>query len=219
MSKFFLSIVLFLQVITPYSVGGGELPNDILMDRWQSYNKALDIERAISEKAKLDEAIVAEKKIALQTTKYKLSYYFKQIDHKLSWRNYTRVISMLESSNRYDVSNRFGYLGKYQISYKYLDGLGFNGTNEEFLKDRLSQELVMANYTYRNVNMIRKYDLYRFIGNKVNGIEVTLFGMMASSHLVGIKNLNDYLNSGGSIVSRDGNDTSIEKYMKAFERS
>jgi|LGOV01.1.fsa_nt_gb hypothetical protein len=216
MSKFILSTVLLLQSITPSIVGGGELPDELISDRWKMYNDALDIERAILEKARLKEALVLEKKEELKIVKYRISRHFRPVSQKLHWNNYTRVISRLESSHRYDVVNQFGYLGKYQINKDYLMDYGFTGTKKEFLADKLSQELVMANYTYNNMLSIKKFKLDKFIGKEVNGIEITLFGMMASAHLVGIKSLDDYLSSNGEIITRDGNKTSIEKYMKVF---
>ena len=62
MSKFFLSTMLLLQSITPSLVGGGELPADLINDRFESYNNALDIERAILEKERIQEAKISEKK-------------------------------------------------------------------------------------------------------------------------------------------------------------
>ena len=216
MIKYFLSIMLLLHTITPALLGGGELPTELISDRLQSYNNALDIERAILEKERIKEAKISEKKEDLKTIEYRMARYFRTVDRKLYWSNYTRVISHLESSHRYDVVNQYGYLGKYQISHKYLNNFGFTGTDKEFLGDKLSQELVMANYTYSNIRFIKKYNLTRFIGEEINGIEVSLFGMMASAHLVGIKSLTDYLNTNGKVITKDGNDTSIEKYMKVF---
>ncbi len=208
--------MLLVQIIIPVKVGGSELPNELISARWHTYNNALEKERANLEKEKLKEAIISEKKEDLKSIKYRMSRYFRTVDSKLYWSNYTRVISSLESSHRYNVVNQYGYLGKYQISHKYLNDFGFSGTDKEFLGDKLSQELVMANYTYNNIRFIKKYNLNRFIGKEINGIEVTLFGMMASAHLVGIKSLTDYLNTNGKIITKDGNDTSIEKYMKVF---
>jgi len=70
----------------------------------------------------------------------------------------------------------------------------------------------MANYTYNNIKAIKKQNLEKYVGRKINGIDITIFGMMASAHLVGIKSLREYLRSNGKIISKDGNDTSIEKY-------
>lgn len=216
MYKFLLSIMLLLQTIVPVKVGGSELPADLISARWQTYNNALEKERAILEKERIQQAKINKNKKDLRLEKYKISNFLRKVDKGLNWNDYTRVISKLESSHRYEVTNQYGYLGKYQISHKYLNDFGFTGTEEEFLKDRLSQELVMAKYSYNNILFIKKYNLNRFIGDEINGIKVTLFGMMASAHLVGVKNLNDYLNSNGEIVAKDGNNTSIEKYLKAF---
>lgn len=216
MSKFILNIILFVQIITPVNVGGSDLPYKYMVDKINSYNDALDAQIQIIENEQLEKAIIVDKQNNLKEVEYRISRYIRVVDRKLKWNNYTRVISRLESSHRYDVVNQYGYLGKYQISKRYLDDFGFDGTESEFLSDKLGQELVMANYTYNNIRFIKKYNLNRFIGKDINGIKVTMFGMMASAHLVGIKSLTDYLNTNGKIIAKDGNDTSIEKYMKVF---
>jgi hypothetical protein len=216
MSKYFLTIILLVQIVVPVKVGGGFLPHNYIEDKINTYNDVLDAKSRLLEEELLKQAMIADKKNELKKLKYKISRYIKSVDNTLSWNYYTRVISELESSNRYSVKNKFGYLGKYQIYSKYLLHLGYDGSEDDFLKDKIGQEIVMANYTFRNVKLIKKYNLDSYIGNKVNNIEITMFGMMASAHLVGIKSLMEYLNSEGQIIHKDGNDTSIEKYMLAF---
>ena len=45
-----------------------------------------------------------------------------------------------ESSNRYDVVNSYGYMGKYQFGKATLRGLGYRVTQEEFLNSPDLQE-------------------------------------------------------------------------------
>jgi len=219
LNKLILSSFLLFQNFTPYNVGGGELPVETIKQRWVDYNNALKIEREALEQKKLEKEILVAKQEKLRSTTYLISRYIKSIDRKLYWKKYANTISELESSHRYDVINQFGYLGKYQISSKYIHDFGYKGTKEEFLKDKIGQEMVMANYTYNNVRYIKKYNLDKYVGEEINGIKVTIFGLMASAHLVGIKSLTEYLESNGKTIHKDGNDTSIEKYLKAFEMS
>lgn len=195
------------------------MPFDTINLMLENYDNTLEAKRVILEKEKIKEAIIAQKQKDLNLTKYQISRYIKSINRRLYWDKYTRVISGLESSHRYDITNQYGYLGKYQISNKYINNLGYSGTQEEFLKDKLGQEMVMANYTYRNLKYIRKNNLDKYIGKEINGIKVTLFGIMASAHLVGVKSVTEYLNSNGETIHKDGNDTSLEKYLKAFAQS
>jgi hypothetical protein len=45
---------------------------------------------------------------------------------------FLHVVGHSESSNRYDVVNRLGYMGRYQFSYTTLKALGYNITRKEF---------------------------------------------------------------------------------------
>ena len=216
MSRFFVSIVLLFQFVVPSIVGGGQLPNEIIVDRWKNYNDALDIERAILEKERIEEAKINQQKEDLKKVNFRISRYLRGTSKNLYWSTYTRKISNLESSGRYDVRNKYGYLGKYQISKNYINQFGYDGTSNEFLNDKLGQELVMANYTYNNIKFIKSLNLDQYIGKEINGIKITLFGMMASAHLVGVKSLTEYLTSNGEVVHKDGFDTSMEKYLKEF---
>ena len=211
--------MLLVEIITPVKVGGGGLPITYIEDGINAYNDALDAKNKMIENELLQKAIIANKKEKLRKGEYRISRYIRGVDNRLRWNNYTNVISRLESSNRYYVRNQYGYLGKYQISRKYLSNLGYEGNEDDFLKDKIGQETTMVNYTFNNIKLIRKYHLTKYIGTEINGIEITLFGMMASAHLVGVKSLDEYLDSNGTTIHKDGNDTSIEKYMKAFDIS
>jgi hypothetical protein len=81
--------------------------------------------------------------------------------------------------------------------------------------------LVAANLQY-----ILNNNMDRFIDVEINGIKITLEGMLASSHLLGVESLKHYLNNNGSmenfkknnktIRKYDGNGTSLEKYLIIF---
>ena len=53
-------------------------------------------------------------------------------------RLFLNEIGFKESGNRYDIVNRYGYMGKYQFGKKTLEGLGYKVTKEEFA-DRFAQ--------------------------------------------------------------------------------
>ena len=139
-------------------------------------------------------------------------------------------------SKAYQAINRYGYMGKYQFSKKTLRGLVRNGylkaTNKElrnFMRDPELQERAMVALVKNNKNTLLNYGLFKYIGRDVNGIEVTMDGMLASAHLLGPYAVSHYLKNGGSlktvkirgVVIRkyDGNGTSLEDYMKHFEKS
>ena len=55
-------------------------------------------------------------------------------------------------------------------------------------------------------------------GKEINGIQLTRSGMLAAAHLVGPGGLKKYLRSGGKNIPKDGNNTSIETYLKKFAK-
>ena len=60
-----------------------------------------------------------------------------------SHQQFLDAIGYRESSNRYDVVNKYGYMGKYQFGKSTLKGLGFKVTKEEFLNNPELQEQAM----------------------------------------------------------------------------
>ena len=139
-------------------------------------------------------------------------------------------------SEPHQAINRYGYMGKYQFSKKTLRGLVRTGylkaTNKElrnFMRDPELQERAMVALVKNNKKTLLNYGLFKYIGRDVNGITVTMNGMLASAHLLGPYAVSHYLKNGGdlnttkigSVVIRkyDGNGTSLEDYMKHFEKS
>jgi hypothetical protein len=123
-------------------------------------------------------------------------------------------IGLRESSNRYKVVNRYGYLGKYQFSRKTLNDIGFKHvSNREFLATPQIQEEAMRILLERNRfnlrHQIKKYD-----GKIVNGMLITESGILAAAHLAGVGNVKEWFKSGKEF--RDGNGTKLTSYLKTF---
>lgn len=147
-----------------------------------------------------------------------------------------RVLARLESGgvdNPYAAVNRYGYLGKYQFSKRTLTrliNLGYlDMTKDElsnFLASPALQERAMNALLIHNKEIIKRYGLYKYIGEKINGITITLEGMLAGAHLVGPYAVKHYVKTGGSLATVnvngvkvkkfDGNGTSVEHYIKQF---
>ena len=96
----------------------------------------------IREEVKIVE--VSKTSVVLQTIKVsptellELRVPIKRLDHFL------HDIGMRESSNKYTIVNKWGYMGKYQFGRKTLDGLGYKRvTNETFLNTPWLQEQAM----------------------------------------------------------------------------
>lgn len=127
-------------------------------------------------------------------------------------------MAFLESSNRPQAVNSFGYLGKYQFSKKTLRGLNFKPNEiDSFLIDENLQERAMDKLVIHNTRILKNYGLDKFIGKEVNGITITMRGMLAGSHLTGPYSVKEYVMSNGEIDRTDGYGTPVSKYIKSFE--
>jgi hypothetical protein len=123
-------------------------------------------------------------------------------------------IGLRESSNRYKVVNRYGYLGKYQFSRKTLNDIGFKHvSNREFLSTPQIQEKAMRILLEKNRfnlrHQIKKYD-----SKIVNDVLVTESGILAAAHLAGVGNVKEWFKNGKEF--KDGNGTKLTSYLKTF---
>ena len=76
----------------------------------------------------------------LETPALKIKQY-----HEDELNRFLTDIGFRESGNRYDITNTWGYMGKYQFGKSTLKGLGFEVTRKEFLNNpQLQEEAMMA---------------------------------------------------------------------------
>ena len=123
------------------------------------------------------------------------------------------AIGFRESGNRYDVVNRYGYMGKYQFGKKTLKGLGIKVTQDEFLNSPYIQEKAMYALLRQNKRSLRKY-IEKYNGKYVHGVLVTESGLLAAAHLGGAGSVKKWFRTGK--VRKDGNGVKITSYMKQF---
>ena len=133
--------------------------------------------------------------------------------HKQELENFLNAIGHRESTNRYDVVNRWGYMGKYQFGRSTLKGLGFKVTKQEFLNNPQLQEEAMMALLLHNKEKLQKY-IDVFDGQTVNGMLITESGILAAAHLGGQGSVKRYFKNGK--VFKDGNGTKITSYMNKF---
>ncbi len=126
---------------------------------------------------------------------------------------YLDAIGFRESGNRYDVTNTFGYMGKYQFGKATLKGLGYNVSRKEFLNNPDLQEEAMLSLLNHNKEKLQQYiDIYD--GKTINGIYITESGILAAAHLGGQGSVKRYFKNGK--VFKDGYGTRITSYMNQF---
>jgi hypothetical protein len=132
---------------------------------------------------------------------------------KSEHQQFLDAIGFKESSNRYKVVNRYGYMGKYQFGSKTLKGLGFKLTKNEFLNTPHIQEKAMYKLLVHNKKKLRKY-ITKYKGKVVHGVLITESGILAAAHLGGQGNVRKFFRRGK--VFKDGNGTKITHYMRLF---
>ena len=122
-------------------------------------------------------------------------------------------IGFRESGNRYDITNTWGYMGKYQFGKSTLKGLGFEVTRKEFLNNPQLQEEAMMALLLHNKEKLQKY-IDVFDGQTINGMYISESGILAAAHLGGQGSVKRYFKNGK--VFKDGFGTKITSYMAQF---
>ena len=126
---------------------------------------------------------------------------------------FLKSIGNFESGNRYGISNRWGYMGRYQFHLSTLKSIGIKTTRKEFLSSPTLQEDAMKRLLKSNKKTLRRY-IRKYDNKIVHGVYVTESGILAAAHLGGAGNVIKWFKKGE--VFKDGNGTPITRYMKVF---
>lgn len=144
----------------------------------------------------------------------KIKIITSELEIKQSQKNFLHAIGRRESSNRYDIVNRYGYMGKYQFGRKTLNSIGFkNIDNKTFLNSPEIQERAMISLLKSNKKILRR-QIRRYVGTVVNGVYITESGLLAGAHLAGAGNVKKWLRNGRRF--KDGLGTSMVSYIELF---
>ena len=133
--------------------------------------------------------------------------------HEDELNRFLNDIGFRESGNRYDITNTWGYMGKYQFGKSTLKGLGFEVTRKEFLNNPQLQEEAMMALLLHNKEKLQKY-IDVFDGQTINGMYISESGILAAAHLGGQGSVKRYFKNGR--VFKDAYGTKITSYMKQF---
>jgi hypothetical protein len=123
------------------------------------------------------------------------------------------AIGMRESSNRYDVVNGWGYMGKYQFGKGTLKALGYDVSRKEFLNSPYLQEKAMLDLLHHNRKILKTYIDY-WDGKTIHGKKITESGILAAAHLAGPGNVKKFFRKGAEF--KDGNGTKMTSYLTQF---
>jgi hypothetical protein len=126
---------------------------------------------------------------------------------------FLNAIGHRESSNRYDVVNKWGYMGKYQFGKRTLKALGYNVSRKEFLNSPHLQEKAMLDLLDHNKKILKSYIEY-WDGKKIHGKVITESGILAAAHLAGPGNVKKFFKKGKNFA--DGNGTKLTSYLTQF---
>lgn len=146
--------------------------------------------------------------------KFDIHTYLKHIEEdKDDMEDFLDAIGFQESSNRYHVVNRYGYMGRYQFGRRTLKGLGYKVSRKEFLSNPDLQERAMYDLLKHNKEKLQPY-IDEFEGKVIHGVKITESGILAAAHLGGQTNVRKFFDRGK--IFRDGNGTPITKYIEVF---
>ena len=126
---------------------------------------------------------------------------------------FLNAIGQRESSNRYTVVNKWGYMGKYQFGKRTLKSLGYNVSRKEFLNSPHLQEMAMLDLLSHNKKILQSY-INTHEGEIIHGTKITESGILAAAHLAGPGNVKRYFKKGKQF--KDGNGTKLTSYLTKF---
>jgi len=134
--------------------------------------------------------------------------------------DFKEEMAMSESSNKPNVVNTDGFMGKYQFGDDRLTdfqndtGIEFDRT--DFLNDESLQDQVFDWHVNDISSYIDSNDLNSFIGKTINGIKITKQGLIAGAHLGGKYGMRQFLETDGEYNPSDKNGTKISDYITKF---
>lgn len=145
------------------------------------------------------------------------------------YNEFLDCLAVRESSDDYAAENRYGYLGRYQMGGLALRDAGFldqDGawtelansygifSDSDFLNSPAGQEAAIRAYHRELCRYIRAYGLEQYVGSQYCDVTVTESGLLAASHLVGVRKLKAALAADTMVY--DGNFVSAREYMELF---
>jgi hypothetical protein len=135
--------------------------------------------------------------------------------------NFQNSMKQSESSGNYRVVNSEGYMGAYQFGNDRLqdfkNATGKSFTNKEFKNNSQLQDEVFNWHTNDIVSEINSKGLDSYIGKEINGVLVTLNGLVAVAHLGGKTGMAKFLKTNGKYNPADKFGTTLTNYLNKFK--
>jgi len=98
------------------------------------------------------EQLLEEERLKKEIEELRIKEY-----HEDELQRFLHDIGHRESGNRYDITNTWGYMGRYQFGKATLKGLGYNVTKKEFLNNPQLQDSAMISLLNHNKEKLQSY--------------------------------------------------------------
>lgn len=162
---------------------------------------------------------------------YKRTGIDKKGMYRGNYQDFKDAIAFHESTDDYGVVNKYGYMGRYQMGKLALIDAGFMDSNgnwtelaknygvssrESFLNNKTAQDVAFDLLVKKELGYINNLGLDKYVGQKMNDIEITESGLVAAIHLVGIGDTKEALEIGDLSSKSDKNGTTAKEYMENF---
>jgi hypothetical protein len=155
-----------------------------------------------------------------------------------SYDEFFEQLGQRESNGDYQAENTLGYIGKYQMGeaalidtgYYKTDGKNYNNefvtgnwtgkdgvwSREDFLNNQQAQETAVRTLAEKNWNTIQRLNLDQYVGQTINGVEITESGLLGGAHLKGVGKggVIDFLKA--VIEGQNAYGTNIKEYVESF---
>lgn len=125
--------------------------------------------------------------------------------------DFLNKLGYYESRNTYNIKNSYGYMGRWQIGHLALQDIGFmtNSTtysslahsygvysDQDFLNTPAAQDYCVQALHKKIWSYIKYYGDEKYIGKTMFNTTVTISGMIAAGHAVGVGGLHQMLTTG-----------------------
>jgi len=143
----------------------------------------------------------------------------KKNEWELEFTRWRRDLAFRESGGDWTKCNAHGCIGLYQFRIITLKKLGYSDiTFEKFRADpgifsQVLQEEALRTLIRVNRLALRKFEPY--IGQTIGGVLITRSGLLAATHLGGIRGVKLFLTRNKNM--KDSNGTSIKQYLIMFQ--
>lgn len=127
---------------------------------------------------------------------------------------FKEAVAFKESQGKYKTINSLGYMGKYQFGLETLKTIGIHDSLSFLNNPKLQEKAFVALLSKNKWEL--KDEIEKYCGRVIGGVKVTESGILAAAHLGGSGSVKRFLNSNGTLRSKDQNGASVKGYMKDF---